>query len=317
MTTEFTDLFPPAAPGTYFEIEEGEELENQSYEEFVDMGRRRPNIHGTGRLKMNQKRQEILVIHCGNNSSSSSIRSQQIKTLVEYLEKFMMMKVVYEEQIDAIDVNTSSFTLDSKVYDIEVSRKKRGKARLENRLEVFSLFDVLIHKNKSPFFSVIGLFDHILTEEGCEVMGRACGDRVACVSLQLCKPQLRTLLGTTCHELLHTIGIDHTSDHRCLMNAIASEEEWLFLCIENLRKLKLFHDEAGKRTRTIYSSIRDDGLKDEDAFIIAYHYNMLKMIQSNDYMKVSLKREAEWLEKVIKRFGGQMLPIASRDTEAF
>ena len=304
MMTTSTNLFPPAAPGTYFEEEEGYELENQSYEEFVDMGKRRPNIHGTGRLKMSQKRQTILVINCGS-STSSSPRGQQIEILVEYLEKFMMMKVVYEEQIDAIDANGGTFTLDSNVYDIEVSKKKKGKTKVEYRLDVFSLFDVLIHKNRSPFFTVIGLFDHKLIEDGSEVMGRACGDRLACVSLQLCQPRLHTLLGTTCHELLHTIGIDHTSNHRCLMNAIASEEEWLFLCVENLRKLKLFHDEAGKRATTIYSSVMNDGGKEKDinGFIVAYHRNMLNMILSNEYMNVSLKREVEWLQKVIKRFG--------------
>ena len=302
------NLFPPAPPGSYFELEDsGDELENQSYEEYKDMGKRKPNIYGTGRLKLNHQRQKILIMYFGNSSRSYSSNHQherRMESFVQFIEQFMMMEVIYEDHADAINVNDSSFTLDSKKYDIEVTRKKKTKTRVEYKLEVFPLFDVLIHRKKAPFFSVLGLFDSILIEDGFEVMGRACGDCVCCVSLPLCKPNLQTLIGTACHELLHTIGIDHTSNSRCIMNAIV-EDGWLFLCIENLRKLQLFHDEAGKNNTTIYCSIKNDSgglLQDVNGFIVSYHRNLLNMIQSNEIMRVIMESDVEWLQEVIDRF---------------
>jgi len=46
------------------------------------------------------------------------------------------------------------------------------------------------------------------------VMGRACGNRVCCVSLHYCDYKLRCLLSTTFHELLHTLGVDHNTEER-------------------------------------------------------------------------------------------------------
>ena len=71
------------------------------------------------------------------------------------------------------------------------------------------------------------------------MLGRACGDRVAVVQ---CYPGVADieLFGTIAHELLHTMGFDHTTHWRCLMNPSCYDEEWLFLAPHNVKKLKLF-----------------------------------------------------------------------------
>ena len=219
-----------------------------------------------------------------------------------------------------MDGNAGTFTLDSCVYDITVSKKRKKKGWLEEyRVDVFSLFDVLVHRAKSPYYSVLGLFDHVLTEEGEEVMGRACGDGVACVSLPMCLPDVRTLLTTASHEVLHTLGIDHTSDQRCIMNALwIPKEEWPFLCLNNLRKLKLFHEEGNA---PLYRTSRfkmlttnggeddeaDESERDKDSslsvtFIACYHAYLLQMIRADQGMRVYLHAEEKWLQQVVDTY---------------
>ena len=148
-------------------------------------------------------------------------RKDLITFLVRYMSAFLLLDVELEVQSNAIDVKTNLFKLDGLEYEITIERKSKS----AKALEVFSLFDVLVNKVTSTYYSVIGLFEHMLVEDKQEILGRACGDRVACISLRSCSsPQ--SLVGTVAHETLHTFGIDHNSSHRCLMNAVANEDEW-------------------------------------------------------------------------------------------
>ena len=78
-----------------------------------------------------------------------------------------------------------------------------------------------------------------LTEEGGCVLGRACGDRVACVSLLDCCSFKETLC-VGLHELLHTLGFDHCNSWQCVLNA-TGDAPWLYLSPVNLSKLKHMH----------------------------------------------------------------------------
>jgi hypothetical protein len=99
------------------------------------------------------------------------------------------------------------------------------------------------HHTVEPYITSVTLVEHSLAEqydEGViqEVLGRACGDRVCCVSVP--NNESRELMGTAVHELLHTLGFDHCNSFKCVMNAIAAETT-LHLSPPNLRKLMLFH----------------------------------------------------------------------------
>jgi hypothetical protein len=93
-------LYPAPHPDAIFEDEE-----EQTFEDFVDMGKRKPNIHGTGRWKLNAQRKRLCVY---NFSSSSRSRngangsllegisiSQQVEFLVAYLENTLCLEVNY------------------------------------------------------------------------------------------------------------------------------------------------------------------------------------------------------------------------------
>ena len=228
-------LFPAANPDSVFDDEE-----NQTYKNFVEMGKRNPNVQGTGRYKLCKGRNKILVVYFGPKINLPIHLSE----LLSFLSVFVQLEVRYEEQLDAVDRKKKQMTLDGEVYDISVTTQSKKKARTSQShtsIDVFSLFDVLVHKAKNPFFTVVGLFDCLLTEDGHEIMGRACGDRVCCISLPYCS-NIRTLMATTCHEVLHTMGFDHNTVDRCVMNAIAEDDaEWLFLSRVNIQKLQLFH----------------------------------------------------------------------------
>ena len=242
-------LFPPARLENVFEDED-----NQSFEEFLEMGQREPNEQGTGRVKLTQVRNKVQVILFTSSKSRLS-KPKHLPALVSFISKFLMLEVDYREQLGALDLATGTFTLDGLEYDITPPpapkrRKKAGKpsAAPASSVDVFELFDVLVHAAQAPYASIVGLFDFTLTEDDREVMGRACGDRVCCISLPQCDGSLAALLATACHELLHTLGVDHATEERCVMNAISSAEDGdcLWLCLSNLRKLVLMHQEWGE-----------------------------------------------------------------------
>ena len=101
-------------------------------------------------------------------------------------------------------------------------------------VDVFSVFDVLVEYVAESDFNLLAVVEQPLgerishegeAEEVAEVLGRACGNRVAVVQ---CYPGVRDieLFGTIAHELLHTMGFDHTTHWRCLMNPSCYDDEW-------------------------------------------------------------------------------------------
>eukprot|EP01038_Epipyxis_sp_PR26KG_P014444 gene14444-19383_t len=230
-----SELFPAANPNHVFEDEE-----NQTYGEFVEMGKRKPNRKGTGRNKLTIKRNKLLIIYFGSEQDKPTYIKSSF--LLNYLTAYFLVDVDIIDQYDAIDYENNILNLDNDQYDIIInntkakSKSKRSTSsnvqKFQNRnkknckIDVFELFDVLVNKvNSSPnYYSVIGLFDVILTEDNSPIMGRACGDRVCCISLVYC-PTIRSLFATMSHEILHTFGLDHNTQERCIMNAISGEEE--------------------------------------------------------------------------------------------
>jgi hypothetical protein len=144
------------------------------------------------------------------------------------------------------------------------------------------------------------MFDCELSEENQIVMGRACGDRVACISLNCCD-SIRTLLSTIIHELLHTIGFDHSTSERCVMNAIMStdEDECVFLCLTNLKKLKFFHEESSHKSK-IYNSLIQSHPVNKN-FEVLYHEQLLNVLEHYNDLK-QFDKDRKWLKKVIKVF---------------
>jgi hypothetical protein len=287
-------LYPAPHPDAIFEDEE-----EQTFEDFVEMGKRKPNIHGTGRWKLNAQRKQLCVYNFSSSSRSSNGAngshlegvsiSQQVEFLVAYLENTLCLEVNYVECLDALNLATSTFQLDDLEYDIIVTKPKKKRKRNEIRdihVDVFSLFDVLVQKAKSPYISIIGLFDCILSEDGNEVLGRACGDRVSCVSLASAD-NIKSLMCTTAHELLHTIGFDHCTSERCIMNAIGYED-WLFLGSINMLKLDKFHEEGKSTSRKTEPPSTDR---------TRYYGGLLELLDTGDPQLFS--KDKLWLQQAI------------------
>ena len=130
------------------------------------------------------------------------------------------------------------------------------------------------------------MFENILTEDGGEVLGRAWNNRVCCVSLPYCQKS-STLLSTTAHEILHTFGLDHNDTERCIMNAIvANNDDCLFLCMENLEKLKHLHEESKFSSKHYIAP----------NFYYYYYANLERAFKSND----DFKNVCDWLANVAR-----------------
>lgn len=273
-------LFPIADSDCIFDDEE-----NQSVELFMQIGKRKPNFQGTGRHKLTCKRNKILIIYFGKIKT----KPLYFPFLISYLQSFLLLDIDIIDEYDAIDFQNHIFHLNGEIYDIKVNARRKKKRNSINSIDVFEIFDVLVHCAKEPYCSVIGIFDVnvMLTEDGNEVMGRACGDRVCCVSLYSCN-NIKSLITTLCHEILHTLGFDHNTKERCVMNAIASSEEWLFLSLSSLKKLQIIHEEWGKSSN--YNNLK--------CFNIEYHMGLLNTIKFN----IDFKDYCKWLEHAIEYF---------------
>ena len=115
--------------------------------------------------------------------------------------------------------NKEEFQIEDKEKKLAYPLKKIRK----NRIEVFSLLDVLSEYVGKEDYSLVCFIDHPIAEVGNpdELAGRACGDRVAAVNT---KQNKFSLCNTVAHELLHTLGFDHCNDWLCLMNPYMSNE---------------------------------------------------------------------------------------------
>jgi hypothetical protein len=289
-------MFPSPEEGSYFSDEE-----EQSFLDFVDAGKRNPNAAGTGRWKLTKKRNKILFMFIGKTILDLD---KTMINLKEYIQSFMNMDVDFKNLGDCYNLCDKKISIENQEYGFitfgaprKGGKKKRRKLITEiheNAVDVFSLFDILVDLAKEPYASVLCCIDCLLFErdddtgEAHEVMGRACGDRVACVSMHESTyrgdENLKGFLSTSIHELLHTMGFDHCNSWKCVMNAIAptdEEDNCLFLSPVNLRKFKLLHK-----------------IGDEDTSFLLDRYKRIlntALIQTHP----SFVLEKKWLSKIV------------------
>ena len=276
--------------------------------------------------ELTKTRSRLAIYYCGKSNEN---QKQMLEQCSLFLSSYFGLEVDIFEAFDSIDIEDSSFTLDDNVYDITVwnktnshcktggqSKKRRKKlATVVDTVDVFSLFDVLVHAEKSPYAAIIGIFDCFLgelkDEESLtygeviyhEVLGRACGNRVACVSLPHCEYNLKTLLCTIIHELLHTVGFDHCNSYRCVVNAISSTD-WLFLSPVNLRKLICIHTERSIQDRPLLLRRKkeEDVANQEAMFVIERYTKLMHILEAwNKQESEGLYlKEVSWLQKKIE-----------------
>jgi hypothetical protein len=238
-----SSLFPDAPPGSYFEDEK-----EQSYAEFIRMGKRNPNPSGTGRWKLTAKRNKLLCVYAGKDKPPCTFQG-----IAEFLSAYLSIDTDFKDCTGCIDSINNCLNLDGTSYPLRFFPEKNKPGRKRKRenttgvLDVFSVFDAFEVLTAEPYIAIVVFVSCDIGEDNDEgsfnpVIGRACGDRISCVSLKAHDSNDKELLLTTIHELLHTIGFDHCSSWSCVMNAISVEGGGnLFLSPVNLRKLKAFH----------------------------------------------------------------------------
>lgn len=233
----FIGLHPAPNDESFYEDED-----DQTFDDFKRCGKRNPNELGTGRWKLTLKRNRILVL-CASNKANYIKWSNEL---------CLILKPYFQLDVDIEFIDELSFKMDDKCYIekgtkhnlnfINIKKSTKHKKKTVEIVDVFSLFDIFCKKSCMPYITTILLVDfnigEINDEEAYEVLGRACGDRICCVSF-LKNKKRRDFFSTCLHELCHTIGFDHCKSFKCVMNAIATEST-LFLSPPNLRKLKLF-----------------------------------------------------------------------------
>lgn len=281
-TAAMADLHTEAPPDVLIpgEIE-------QTYDEFVDMGKRQPNRMGTGRFKLTKQRKTLGFMHIkeehpptssiGNKEKGGGKRRKVKSTngvLTDASALGRWLKDYFCVDLDIVSTTlilkreassntnnnkgicTPSWALVDETRGLEFPIRSWASADSPNSdgiLDVFSLFDIMTEYVKKSHYSLLWAVEADLGEELGEdsdddeedpapytsVLGRACGDRVCVVSTK--NTSLRGLVVTALHEIGHNFGLDHCTSWKCLMNAMSTEEEFLFLSPTNLRKLLHIH----------------------------------------------------------------------------
>lgn len=288
-----------------------EDEEEQTYDEYVDMGKRNPNANGTGRWKLNNNRYKILLIYL---YESMTPNMNLINDLKNFLKAYIQLDIeicilqteldINKKQISINDNNININMINKDIYGtyplkfLPITTKIKTKKSIRRAIEVFSLFDILTHFVKQPYITSVTLVEHSLAEQ-CdetvhEVLGRACGDRVCCVSVP--NNESRELMGTTVHELLHTLGFDHCNSFKCVMNAIAAETS-LHLSPPNLRKLMLFHGlYKSDRNRCRVTKAMSYSAT-EKTFMLTRYEELLKVLTS--FSPELYEEDCLWLRQMI------------------
>jgi hypothetical protein len=110
-------LFPTADPNCVIEGEE-----NQTYESFVDIGKRKPNMLGTGRFKLTKDRNKVLVVYFGSKEKIPLYLSDFL-----YLSASITLEVQHEEQLNALNIVAKTMMLDGVSYDSTTSKQPKKK----------------------------------------------------------------------------------------------------------------------------------------------------------------------------------------------
>ena len=282
----FAALHPPPAEGSTLEGEE-----EQTFAAFVNSGTRLPNVRGTGRNKVVRPRTQFAVLPIGDVPASLACAVAELLgaffgNLLPPVDVLPGLKLVYGKTTTAtLHLGTSSSSADTGTGTRKRKRKRtrertvtlptsfatgdtRNTAARRAPLDIWPLFDALTQFVGPSHCALLALVAAPLVEsfdddaggiEVADVLGRACGDRVACVSTWGEGPSssddddgiVREIIATALHEVLHCIGLDHCTTFRCLMNSqqpLDPSEEYLVLSPLNLRKLLLVLKEGGHVT---------------------------------------------------------------------
>mmetsp|Transcript_22119 Transcript_22119/g.28650 ORF Transcript_22119/g.28650 Transcript_22119/m.28650 type:complete len:363 (-) Transcript_22119:103-1191(-) len=271
----FSSLHSVANPDSLGRYEITDE---QSFDEFKEMGKRNPNPEGTGRWKITSKRNKIGVVWIKKKNQTKK-KAAKMQSCIESIANLISAFSCLGTDVISLegDEDICLFPKEGKIlakgssFPLNTFQSVYNKNRLV--LDVFSLFDMLVEYAKPPYVSIVAFVDEELGEEAdagegvegsdyYEVLGRACGDRVACVSTS--EPKIRDLFATAMHEAFHTVGLDHCTTWNCLMNPSSCDQICVTLSPLNLRKLLLMHKvpekEGGhflvKRYQSIISAMR-------------------------------------------------------------
>lgn len=249
----FADLHPSADPLSLGDDEDHDD--EQTYRQFMNMGRRPPNERGTGRWKITSTRKTIGII-----ALDEGVSRRHLEGIRLYMSAFFHGFLV--EVVEELDTDVTLCTQEERSFlrhGTNIFQIEQCTIDETVHVEVFSLFDALVSLAKPHHYCLMGLTSKPLAEEWTTtedgnkdiqhtermtVLGRACGDRVCAVHVSCFGDErtrttttMTTLLATCCHEVLHCMGVDHCTTFRCLMNAQSTEnEDCLFLSPLNLKK---------------------------------------------------------------------------------
>lgn len=263
----FARLHPPARA----EHVDGCDVE-QPLAEFVQMGARPPNEHGTGRIRLSPSRKTGRLLRLGD------VPPPTMAALARILGAYLCLPVDARSQHLTLEPRArgGAALVDARrglEFPLEAhtpAKRRRAPAAAPGsgalRVCALSLLHALeesVRPTDALALAVVGaeLYERVEGAGGARgrkkrgdwlapVLGRACGDRVACVSLAGGGVSLRALAATAAHEALHTLGVDHATTARCVMNSQAPADdegagEWLHLCPLNELKLLRALGEAG------------------------------------------------------------------------
>lgn len=100
---------------------------------------------------------------------------------------------------------------------------------------MFKVLDEYIPKNAFSMLVLtpLRIYDYE-TGPKVNIIGRATGDWIAVVTLK--GTHMKEIFESSAHELLHTMGVDHCIEFKCLMNAYISGGK--HLCPIDMKKLE-------------------------------------------------------------------------------
>lgn len=168
--TSFLSLFDPPSPSF---IQQENEL--QSLPEFLSMGSRRPNPQGTGRNIITKTRNKLYLLKLSKKNLKIDFRilSQLIKAFFG-LECLILEKELFCKK------KGRGFSLLDEDKALEFPLKS-----YKGKIDVFSIFDVMVEYVPNDGFAVIGIINEDIYDPEVDnniIYGRACGDRVAVIS---------------------------------------------------------------------------------------------------------------------------------------
>ncbi len=196
-----------------------------------------PNQWGTGRFHLLKTRRNIRILN------ASTIDSHRIEKLRLYLRSFFTLPV---------KISSPFARPNPKYLRDEKTGQKFHLNTHDESVEYESLLKVALQYIQKRDYTVLMIVDYPLVEQNGDrfdpILGRALNQRT-CVA----QVQYRDLdfFATCAHEIMHNIGVDHTTNAKCLMNPCGSDIP--LLADHNLKKLQHFlgfgNDKKFKRSR--------------------------------------------------------------------